>query len=533
MIGAVVPGSARIEGGELRAKGKFSTTPEGERCFQMARDGTLRHVSVGYVTHDEEQDESTDPPTYRATDWEPYEVSAVAMPADPKAGFRNAAIHNQHVRSTTGMATVDAAAEAVKQERERATRIRELGARLAAQGLDQKLVEEHASGTTTLEAFRAMALDSIVAGAGAPVDGARSTLGAPAVTGRYKARKLTRRQELGRIIRIWGAAKGDPIRAERLARSPEWDDGNRDLQARALTAGIGASGGFLVPEEYYPEVIELLRARAVVRKLGALQIPMEGGNLTMPRLQGGATASYVGEAVASNASQEQFGQVKLTERKLMALVPVSNDLLKFASPQADEVVLNDMIAQIAVAEDAAFILGAGSAYTPKGMRYWAPAGTNVLTSAGTGLANFVTDLEAMESALEGANVRMINPAIILNPRSKNAIKLLQSTTGQFVFRDEMKDGTLDGYPFGFTNNIPKTLGSGAQTEWLLVDMADAVIADVPGLEIEVSREAAYVDSTGTMQAAFSQDVTVLRAIERHDFAMRHDVSVAVMTAVSY
>ncbi len=533
MIGAVVPGSARIEAGQLRAQAKFSTTPEGERAFQMAQDGTLRHVSVGYVTHAEDQDETTTPPTYRATDWEPYEVSGVAMPADPKAGFRSATLPHPRIGRTNAMPIADAAAEAVKQDRERAAKIRELGTRLASQGLDLALVEKHAADGTTLDAFRAIALDSIAAGTGAAIDNARGTLPMPAVTGRYKARKLTKRQELGRILRIYGAAKGDPTRAERLARAPEWDDGNRDLQSRALVAGIGASGGFMIPEEYYPEVIELLRARAVVRRLGALQIPMEGGNLTMPRLQGGAVAGYVGEATATNASQEAFGQVKFTERKLMALVPVSNDLLKFASPQADEVVLNDMIAQIAISEDAAFIRGSGTSYTPKGMRYWAPAATNVIVSAGTGLTNFVTDLEAMESALEGANVRMINPAIILNPRSKNAIKLLQATTGQFVFRDEMKDGTLDGYPFGSTNNIPKNLGSGAQTEWYLADMADAVITDVPGLEIEISSEAAYVDSSGTMQAAFSQDVTVLRAIERHDFGMRHDVSVAVMTEVNY
>lgn len=425
-----------------------------------------------------------------------------------------------------------AAAEAVKNERARVEQIRALGTRLAVQGLDHTLVDKHVTEGTSVEKFREIALDAL---ATAPADLSAAGRGvvAPAIGGRFKARELTKRQQLGRLIRIYGAANGDPTRAERLAKSREFDDGNRDWQARALVAGIGASGGFMVPEEYYPEVIELLRNRAVMRKLGALQIPMEGGNLTMPRLQGGATAGYVGEATATNASQEQFGQVKFVERKLMALVPVSNDLLKFASPQADEVVLNDMIAQIAVAEDAAFIRGSGTQFTPKGMRYWAPAGTNVLTSAGTGLTNFVTDLEAMESALEGANVRMINPAIVLNPRSKNSIKLLQATTGQFVFRDEMREGTLDGYPFGFTNNIPKNLGSGSQTEWYLVDMADAVIADVPGLEIEISREAAYVDSTGTMQAAFSQDVTVLRAIERHDFGMRHDVSVAVMTAVSY
>lgn len=416
---------------------------------------------------------------------------------------------------------------AVNEERQRVAAIRDVGTRLK---LPATLVDEHVNSGSTIDAFRAIALDSL---AGIPdTANARGVAGAPAIIGKNKARELTPRQELGRLLRIFAAGNGDPSRAERIARSPQFDDGNMDWQARALVAGIGASGGFLIPEVYYPVVIELLRNRAVMRKLGALQIPMEGGNISMPRLQAGANAGYVGEAVAQNASQEAFGQLRLLERKLMALVPVSNDLLKFASPQADEVVLNDMIAQIAVTEDAAFIRGAGTQYTPKGMRYWAPSG-NVLTSAGTGLTNFVTDLEAMESALEGNNVRMINPAVIFNPRSKNAIKLLQSTTGQFVFRDEMREGTIDGYPFGFTNNIPKNLGGGSQTEWYMVDLADAIIADVPGLEVEISREAAYVDSTGTMQAAFSQDVTVLRAIERHDFGMRHDVSVAVMTAVAY
>lgn len=358
-------------------------------------------------------------------------------------------------------------------------------------------------------------------------------MAAPSVIGRHTPRELTSRQKLGRLLRIYGAAKGNPHQAERLAKSPEWDDGNREWQARTLVAGIGPSGGFIIGEEFYPEIIELLRNRAVVRKLGALVLPMAAGNLTMPRLQGGATAAYIGEATATNASQESFGQLRFTARKLMALVPVSNDLLKFASQRADEYVLSDMMDQVAVAEDAAFIRGPGTEYTPKGMRFWAPPATNVLTSAGTGLSNFVADLEAMESALESANVRMINPGIILNPRSKNSIKLLQSTTGQFVFRDEMKDGTLDGYPYAYTNNIPKNLGGGSQTEWYLADMADAVIADVPGLEVEVSKEAAYVDGAGTMQAAFSQDVSVLRVIERHDFGMRHEQSVAVMTQVAY
>jgi HK97 family phage major capsid protein len=194
-------------------------------------------------------------------------------------------------------------------------------------------------------------------------------------------------------------------------------------------------------------------------------------------------------------------------------------------------VLNDMIAQMAVAEDQAFIRGSGTQFSPKGIRYWTVSG-NVIGTSGNTIAQVTQDLQDLLNALEGNDVRMINPGWLFAPRTANYISLLQATTGQFVYRDEMKAGQLLNFPFAKTNNIPTNL-SGSQTEFYLVDFADAIIGDVPGIEIEISREAAYVDSTGTMQAAFSQDVTVIRTIERHDFVMRHDVSAAVKTGVAY
>jgi len=423
-----------------------------------------------------------------------------------------------------------ARAQAQKDERERIAGIRDIGRRLR---LDDALLTKHETDGTLLDKFRELALDEVAKrDATTIVDPSQHTPAAPRIGGRHKTVELKPGQMAARLVRLIAAAKGNHEDAIRKARMPAWDDGHTDMVIRALTAGIGAGGGFLIPEEYSAEVIELLRNRAVVRKLGARQIPMPGGNLTVPRLQGGASAQYVGEATANNASQESFGQIKLTEKKLMALVPVSNDLIKFASPQADQVVLDDMIAQMAVAEDAAFIRGSGTQFSPKGIRNWAVSG-NVNASAGTSLANVTTDIQTMLDGLETNNVRMIQPGWIFNPRSANYIMLLQATTGQFVFRDEMQDGKLMSHPFEKTNNVPANLGSGSQTEIYLVDFADAVIGDVPGIEIEVSREAAYVDSTGTMQAAFSQDVTVIRTIERHDFALRHDVSAAITTGVSY
>jgi hypothetical protein len=92
MIGAVVPGSAKVRAGKLTARAKFSRSQAGERAFQDARDGILRSVSVGYLVHKLEIDDTVKPPIHRIIDWEPHEVSAVAIPADQNAGFRDAQI---------------------------------------------------------------------------------------------------------------------------------------------------------------------------------------------------------------------------------------------------------------------------------------------------------------------------------------------------------------------------------------------------------------------------------------------------------
>jgi hypothetical protein len=92
MIGAIVPGSAKVRAGKLTARAKFSRSENGERAFQDARDGILRAVSIGYLIHTLEIDDTVSPPMHRITDWEPHEVSAVAIPADRNAGFRDAQI---------------------------------------------------------------------------------------------------------------------------------------------------------------------------------------------------------------------------------------------------------------------------------------------------------------------------------------------------------------------------------------------------------------------------------------------------------
>ena len=136
-------------------------------------------------------------------------------------------------------------------------------------------------------------------------------------------------------------------------------------------------------------------------------------------------------------------------------------------------------------------------------------------------------------ALRNANVRMIRPGWLFSPRTEHYLMTIRDGNGNFAFREDMLAGKLWGYPFGVTTQIPDNLGGGSdESEIYLVDMADSVIAESTNLIIDVSSEAAYHDG-GNVVSAFSLDQTVIRVIASHDFGMRHDASVAVLSAVKW
>lgn len=78
--------SGSVERGECEAEIRFSKTALGEEAMNEVEDRTLRWVSVGYRIHRmEEKNPESKSPEYRATDWEPMEISLVGIPADPTA----------------------------------------------------------------------------------------------------------------------------------------------------------------------------------------------------------------------------------------------------------------------------------------------------------------------------------------------------------------------------------------------------------------------------------------------------------------
>lgn len=83
--------NARVTKGEGLATVRFGKDDESDKVFQKVKDGILRNISVGYRVHEftEMKPREDGTKVLRATDWEPLELSAVAIPADAGAQFRD------------------------------------------------------------------------------------------------------------------------------------------------------------------------------------------------------------------------------------------------------------------------------------------------------------------------------------------------------------------------------------------------------------------------------------------------------------
>jgi len=376
-----------------------------------------------------------------------------------------------------------------------------------------------------------------------------------------KAEREERKSEMADMIAAMGSANSN---REAVKRNPSMDFG-RYMRCLAMTRGdtgksadyckqklgdnyvakyLGetsfGAGGALVPPEFAAEIIPALRANSVMRSLNPRLMPMPRGNLTVPFISTGAQAAYVGEGANITKSDAATGQLVLSARKLAVTCPVSNDLIRDASPLADQVVRDDIVRSMAEREDAAFIRDDGTQNKPKGMRYWAAsAGVNNETNVATGSNNSTTaeitkDLGGAIRRSMDNKVPMTRCAWVFSPRNWQRFSTERTTTGDLIWEPEMRQGMLMGYPFKVSQQIPTNLSTpvaSSSTECYFSCFDGLVIGESQELEVAVFDGATYHDGTNLV-SGLSQDQTVIRAITRHDFGSRYrglDIQVILNT----
>ncbi|MFG6586061.1 phage major capsid protein [Sulfitobacter sp. MOLA879] len=322
---------------------------------------------------------------------------------------------------------------------------------------------------------------------------------------------------------------GDKDRA--IARLDK--DGHSGMSA-ALSGATDSAGGVTIPRAQAAEVIELLKPRVTVINSGARVIDMPAGEVRHARQASSATASYGPENFATPESEPTFESVDMTFKTLRTLVPVGNALLRHSGAAVMRLVRDDMLDVMGLRKDLAFLRGDGTANTPTGLKGWVLPGQTQSTVANTAAA-VEAALRKMVSDVQDANVGMIAPGWIMRASTRNFLASLRdANSGAPLFPSIDQNNMLLGYPIQTTSQLPNNLGVGSdETEVFFADFNDCMVGDSMQLVISSSTEAAYVDTGGNTVSAYQNDLTLMRAIEEHDFAPRHDEAISMLTGKAW
>lgn len=318
--------------------------------------------------------------------------------------------------------------------------------------------------------------------------------------------------------------------SNRLSNRPLGDDGAIDYSQdgeRDLSTDLDTAGGYLVPAQVSAQLIELFRANLITGKLGVTRMDgLTGGAFQIGKQTGTCTVYDVSEAESITKSQQAVGLVEMRPRELAALTVVSNRLLRLSNPSAEGMVRDDLVMGIDLAQDLRILQGTGLKQ-PLGI-----VNTPGVTVKTFGAALTIDQLYEMIYAVEAANAAKGRLGFAFAPRTWNKLRQLKDGEGRYILttngtssgpqQNPSISGTLLGYPFYTTTQIPITLGSGAASRIYFGNWSDVVLANWFNLEIAASKE------TST---AFAQNQTWIRALTEYDLMLKHGPSFCVDSTI--
>ena len=301
--------------------------------------------------------------------------------------------------------------------------------------------------------------------------------------------------------------------------------------ARAMGTTNDETGGVLVPSDAISDWIGLLRAKLVLRALGArVMTGLTGHRLPIPGMSQGATAAWYGESDELAASDQKFKLRYLDPHRCGSFVPVANNLLRW-SPQAVRDIINeDMAAALALKVEDGILFGAGAEDAPLGIIH----DTGILTHAfGANGDRFkIRDVPEFELLMEEANLNIDDSAgFLFHPRIKR--KLKQEGVEQFTSQgldsgqpytipgiSDEAVASLLGYPYQTTTAIPTNLTKGSSTgicTYIFFALWNQlIIGQWGGIRFRASNES----GNGTLGSAFLKDQTWLVVEGLFDGLMR-------------
>ncbi|GAM63659.1 phage major capsid protein [Vibrio ishigakensis] len=307
----------------------------------------------------------------RVTDWTPYEISIVAVPADITVGVgRDAELEiekngereppsasskqekNMSETNETEVVNVDEVTQAaINAERKRSADIRALGKKSGqvteaeeaiSNGVEFADFARSINIKKTKEAGASRNLNLDVSNDDIQKYSLRNMILAHA-TGDFS--KVSREMEISNTL---ASASGVETRGFRIP-----------VEVLTRTNNT-TNAGALVPEEHRGDMfIQALRDASIVGQLGARFYPNLVGDVSIPRNTGDVVGEWVAEGGTPTDENMTFDNVTLTPRTLTAAVPMTRKLQLQSSPTIEGIVQDSILYAMARALDVAMLKGEG------------------------------------------------------------------------------------------------------------------------------------------------------------------------------
>ena len=538
--------SAEVKNGKCRAVVRFSRSAKAQEVFQDVQDGIRSLVSVGYRVQDlvllSSNDETGD--SFRATSWEPYEISLVSVPADSSVGVGRSqpAATPQPTKTMPEVTNPEPAPKAQLTESQRMSEIRAIGDNFKVPS--DRVIQALATNES-LDSFRTWVLEThlkaqpvqvnpVIGMNRADVKRYSFTRAINRIADRKEldglerevsdecAKKYRREQPAAGFIMPHDIAlSGDrEMVAAMLRVSPSLGKTpyGRNLE-RALQSNSFSQAGALITEEFLGgSFIELLRNRALLTQLGVGTLSGLVGNVAIPRQSGAASAYWLAEGAAVTAANQSFAQVAAVPKRLAAQTAYSKQLLAQTTLDAEALVRDDHIRVIALAKDLAGISGTGGAQ-PRGILNGpttdSTGGGNNISTVTFGTTATRANLLTFLSSVQTANADIGTMQWLTNPTVRAKWQAVPQTPNYPVYLCS-DDGMTIGYPVNFTNQI-STAGTYANRA-IFGAWGQALFCDWAGYDVVVDP---YT------RAANNEVVVTVNMFT--DFIVRHWPSFAIST----
>ena len=498
------------------AEVKMANNDLGREMQELIKDGILRNVSFGYKINAMEADNSTDPVTYRATSYQPFEISLVTVPADQSVGIgrtltisecsttASAVTSPPLSESTPVEPTFDLEAIRAEAAQAKAKELSEMIA-LGNRTNNSDMAQEFIANSRGLEELRTALLEKMSISA-TPVQNNAADIGLSneetrsfsflrAINFLANPADRSAREAAGFEIAASEAA------ATKLGRQSRGITIPQEVLRRDLNVGASTAGGNVVATELdTASFIDLLRNASALDQAGATVLTGLVGNVAIPRQSGAATAYWVAESGAPTESQQTIDQVSLTPKTVAAFTDYSRRLMLQSSIDVENMVRRDLAAVLGLKIDAAGLYGTGSNSEPLGLKFISGIGTEDFAADAPTFAEVV----ALESDLATANALLGSPVYLMNAAMRGNLKTTKKDAGSGIFL--MENGEVNGYRGVLSNQV-------ASGDLWFGNFSDMLIGYWSGLDIMVDP---YTNSTsGTVRVVAMQDV---------DVAIRHPES---------